>query len=291
MHWFSRGLWYHTGVTICCLFQVWNNRTVDSGWSTGNVGNVGANSKVCRLSTPSSGDLQYVIKMFPTPDVAAGCRLIGSGESPLWAVPSGNVAVVTVQQLDGIDIDVETKRITHPRRSELTWPCSAHNRSAVLRGSASKRLMIPKQIKTPEASIQWDPVWVTGPLCFCFSGRMAWAVVLLKGWEDGGEKEVLSTTKWGQEGHLHIIKWCSLLLCHVIFSKSQVHNLWFSTGLSKTKRLQICVAENWIMPRIPLIFKYVSSCPAPFNSHVMKKYFIYLRRSSCNILFSPLTVK
>lgn len=175
---------------ICCLFHIWNNRTVDSGRSAGNVGNVGVNSKVCRLSTSSCGDLLYVIKMFPTPDVAAGCRLIGSGESPLWAVPSGNVAVVAVQQLDGIDIDVETKRITHPHRSELTCPCSAHNKSAVLRGSVSKRLMIPKQIKTPEASIQWDPVWVTGPQCFCFSGRMAWAVVLMNGWEDGGEKEV-----------------------------------------------------------------------------------------------------
>lgn len=91
---------------------------------------------------------QCIIKMYPTPDVAAGCRLIGSGESAPWAIPPGNVGVA-VQQLDGFDIDVETKPITHPQWSELTWPRSAHNRFSALRGSSGKWLTIPKQIKPP----------------------------------------------------------------------------------------------------------------------------------------------
>lgn len=96
-----------------------------------------------------------------------------------------------MQQLDGIDIDVETKCITHPQWSELTWPCSAHNRLAVLTGSTSKRFMSPKQIKPPEA---FHPMRssvghrTTVFLFFLDDG----AVVLLNGWKDVGEKEVVS---------------------------------------------------------------------------------------------------
>ena len=59
------------------------------------------------------------------------------------------MAVVAVQQLDGTDTDGETKPITRPQWSELTRPCSAHNRLAMLRGSSGKRLVIQKQIKKP----------------------------------------------------------------------------------------------------------------------------------------------
>lgn len=74
---------------------------------------------LCHFPPSSRESHPWVIKMFSVP--AGAAALIGSGESPLWGVPCGNVAVV--QRLNEIHKHERTKRNARPpERGEWKRP-------------------------------------------------------------------------------------------------------------------------------------------------------------------------